>query len=333
MDDRAAWQRVSAAAREVRTPADALRAVGLTPPDDLPDDPPAIALDPLRAEVPRLELLAYEHGLKPALYLTLPRAEADAIAQRFGDHRMARVDYLFMYDAVTDVRRRAPAAPGEGTHVDLFIARDAALVERARTIYEDPRGPSEHLAEMGAMLGYPPCCVEAFAALPDRSNNTAIRYASIARTRRLGLPFAPVLNNLFAYVLPSFPCSYGCARSVAQAEAVLDLLARTQPDTAATLRRALARPVLFFDHARLVVLEGARLDGDVIRYGGVAGGLSPTEDHAVRERFERALCAVLTRGDGLRVTDGALEVLRGSARAAWLPRCEPSLGVLAPFGL
>jgi len=114
---------------------------------------------------------------------------------------------------------------------------------------------------------------------------------------------------------------------------VLDLLARTQPDTAATLRRALARPVLFFDHARLVVLEGARLDGDVIRYGGVAGGLSPTEDHAVRERFERALCAVLTRGDGLRVTDGALEVLRGSARAAWLPRCEPSLGVLAPFGL
>ena len=52
----------------------------------------------------------------------------------------------------------------------------------------------------------------------------------------------------------------------------------------------------------------------------------------MRERFERALCAVLTRGDGLRVTDGALEVLRCSARAAWLPRCEPSLGVLAPFG-
>jgi hypothetical protein len=266
-------------------------------------------------DVPRLEVLAYEHGLKPALYLTLPRAEADAFAARFADHHAARVDYLFTYDAVTDVRGRAPAAPGEGTHVDLFLSRDPALVARARAIYEDPRGPSEHLAEMGAMLGYPPCCVEAFAALPDRSNNTAIRYAALARTRRLGLPFAPVLNNLFAYVLPSFPCSYGCPRAVAQAEAVLDLLARAQPAAAATLREALARPVLFFDHARLVVLTEARQDADVLRYGGVVGGVSPTDDRAVRDGFERALGAVLSLGDGLRLTDGALEVLRSPVRA------------------
>ena len=332
-NDRPGWQRVSDEARAAVTPAEALRALGFEAPDDLPTDPPALPTDPLRVEVPRLEVLAYEHGIKPALYLTLPRAEAEAFARRFEGHPMARVDYLFMYDAVTDVRRRAPAAPGEGTHVDLFIARDAAAVERARSIYEDPRGPSEHLAEMGALLGYPPCCVEAFAALPDRSNNTAIRYAAVARTRQQGQPFAAVLNNLFAYVLPSFPCSYGCPRAIAQAEAVLALLARTQPDTAATLRRALARPVLFFDHARLVVLADARVDGDVVRYGGVFGGVSPTEDRAVCARFERALGAVLTRGDGLRVTDGAFEVMRGAERVAWLPRRAPGLGLLAPFGL
>ena len=332
-DDRDAWRRVSASAQEARSPAEALRAAGFEPPDDLPAEAPPLPTDPLRVDVPRLELLAYEHGLKPALYLTLPRAEAEVIAARFEGHHVARVDYLFTYDAVTDVRGRAPAPPGHGTHVDLFIARDAAAVERARFIYEDPRGPSHYLAEMGAMLGYPPCCVEAFAALPDRSNNTAIRYAAIARTRQRGLTFAPLLNNLFAYVLPSFPCSYGCERSVAQAGAVLDLLGRLQPGAAATLRRSLARPVLFVDHARLVALSDARLDGDVIRYGGVVGGLSPTEDHAVRDRFERALGAVLARGDGLRVTDGAVEVLRGATRAAWMPRRDPFLGVLAPFGL
>jgi len=332
-DDRDAWRRVAESARAATTPAEALRAAGFEAPDDLPADPPALPPDPLRVEVPRLEVLAYEHGLKPALYLTLPRAEADAIAARFAGHHAARVDYLFTYDAVTDVRGRAPAAPGEGTHVDLFLSRDAGLVERARAIYEDPRGPSQHLAEMGAMLGYPPCCVEAFAALPDRSNNTAIRYAALARTRQLGLPFAPVLNNLFAYVLPSFPCSYGCPRAVAQAEAVLDLFAREQPETVATIRRALARPVLFVDHARLVVLEGARRDGDVVRYGRAVGGVSPTDDRAVRDGFERAMGAVLSRGDGLRVTDTALEVLRGGERAAWLPRRAPGLGLLAPFGL
>lgn len=331
--DREAWQRVGDAARAARTPAEALRAVGLEPPDDLPDAPPAVPADPLRGTVPRLEILAYEHGLKPALYLTLPRAEAEAMARRFGDHPMTRVDYRFEHDAVTDVRRRSPAPPGEGTHVDLFIARAPDVVARARAIYEDPRGPSEHLAEMGAILGYPPCCVEAFAALPDRSNNTAIRYAALARTARLGLPFAPVLNNLFAYVLPSFPCSYGCARAIAQAEAVLALLGETQPEAAARLRLALARPVLFVDHARLVVLTAARVDGDVVRHGGVVGGVSPTDDLAVRDRFEQAMGAVLARGDGLRVTDGALEVLRGGERAAWLPRRSPGLGVLAPFGL
>ena len=333
-DDRAGWQRASDAAREARTPAEALRAAGFEVPDDLPMDPPAMAVDPLRVDVPRLELMAYEHGIKPGLYLTLPRAEADAVAARFGDgHHMTRVDYLFAHDAVTDVRRRAPAAPGEGTHVDLFIARDAAVVERARAIYEDPRGPSEHLAEMGAMLGYPPCCVAAFAALPDRSNNTAIRYAAVARTRALGLPFAPVLNNLFAYVLPSFPCSYGCPHAIAQAEAVLAMLERVQPETAATLRKALARPVLFVDHARLVVLEGARQDGDVVRYSGALGGVSPTDDRAVRDGFERAIGAMLARGNGLRVTASAVEVLRGGERAAWLPRRAPGLGVLVPFGL
>lgn len=332
-DDRDAWRRVAESARAASTPAEALLAAGFEAPADLSVDPPALPADPLRVEVPRLEVLAYEHGLKPALYLTLPRAEADAFAARFADHHAARVDYLFTYDAVTDVRGRAPAAPGEGTHVDLFLSRDPGLVARARAIYEDPRGPSEHLAEMGAMLGYPPCCVEAFGALPDRSNNTAIRYAAIARTRRLGLPFAPVLNNLFAYVLPSFPCSYGCPRAAAQAETVLDLLARTDPSTVATLRQALARPVLFVDHARLVVLEGARRDGDVVRYGGVVGGVSPTDDRAVRDGFERAMGAVLARGDGLRVSDGALEVLRGGERTAWLPRRAPGLGLLAPFGL
>ena len=71
----------------------------------------------------------------------------------------------------------------------------------------------------------------------------------------------------------------------------------------------------------------------MVRYEGVVGGVSPTDDRAVRDRFERAMAAVLSAGDGLRVTDGAVEVLRGARRTAWLPRRAPGLGVLAAFGV
>jgi hypothetical protein len=324
------WAAVTSLARDARSPEDVLRAAGLyagaalPPPRRPPPDPDARA-------VPRLELMAFEAGLKPALYLTLPRAEAAALLPRFAGYAVARVDYDLDHDAVTDVRRRVNAPEGEGSHVDLFVARDPAAVAQAREIYLDPRGPSARLAEMGAMLGYPPCCVAAFAALDDRSNNSAIRYAAHARTQRER--FAPELNNLAAHVLPWFPCSYGCVPSIAAARAVLDLFAARDPDGAAALRRRLTRSTLYVDHARALSLGGARLEGDVLRYDAVYGAGAPAEGDAaeVAARFEGALGAVLSLGDGLRVGDGRLEVFAAGRVALALDRGPPWLSRVFPF--
>lgn len=326
------WQRATALAREAEGPTEALRAAGLVPDRALPPAP-RLPADPSARAVPRLERMAFEAGIKPALYLTLPRAEAEALLPRFAAFSVARVDYALDHDVVTDVRRRVNVPEGEGSHVDLFIARDPAAVARAREIYLDPRGPSAHLAEMGAMLGYPGCCVAAFAALDDRSNNSATRYAAHARTVAEGRPFAPALNNLFAHVLPWFPCSYGCEASVRAADAVLDLFAATDPEGAASLRARLARPVLYVDHARAVAFEGARWEGDILRYGAAYGSLGPAEGEgaAVAARFEAAMGAALSLGDGLRVGEGRVEVFSGDRVALSLDRGPPWLGRMFPF--
>lgn len=326
------WSRATELAREALAPVDVLRAAGLSPDRPLPDARP-LPRDPDVRSVPRLELMAFEAGIKPGLYLTLPRAEAVALLPRFADFAVTRVDYVLDHDAVTDVRRRVNVPDGEGTHVDLFIARDPAAVARAREIYLDPRGPSAYLAEMGAMLGYPPCCVAAFAALDDRSNNSAIRYAAHARTASAGARFAPELNNLFAHVLPWFPCGYACAPSVEAARAVLDLFAARDPDGAATLRRRLARPVLYVDHARAVAFEGARTEGDVLRFrGAYAVATAEGDGAAVAARFEAAMGAALAMGDGIRVREGRVEVFEGGRVALSLNRGPPWLGRVFPFG-
>lgn len=326
------WSRATELAREARGVEDTLRAAGLVASRPLP---PARALpaDPDARAVPRLELMAFEAGIKPGLYLTLPREEAEAMLPRFAGFSVARVDYTLDHDAVSDVRRRVNAPEGEGTHADLFIARDPAVVARAREIYLDPRGPSAHLREMGEMLGYPPCCVEAFAALEDRSNNSAIRYAAHARTVAAGHRFEPELNNLFAHVLPWFPCSYGCAPSTAAARAVLDLFAKSDPEGARVLQKRLGRSVFYVDHARVIAFEGGRWEGDVLRYGAAQGSLARVEDTAaeVASRFEAAMGAALSLGDGIRVGDGRVEVFGEGRVALSLERGPPWLGRVFPF--
>lgn len=328
--DREAWKRVGDAARAAEAPRDVLLAAGLVASGAFEVREPA--RDDASVSVPRLEEWAFLEGIKPALYLTVARDEAPALIEKYREFAVETVHYARTRDDVTDRRERANTPDGEGTHVDLFIARDASAARRAWEIYQTPKGPSERLGEMGEILGYPPCCVRAFEALDDRSNNTALRYAALARTVAEKKGFAWELNNLFAHVLPSFPCTYGCERAVAQARAVLAMFARRDPQGAERLRARLARPVLYVDHARLVGLAGARRGGAAVRYDTVVGGLSP-EPGAVGARFERAVAGVFARGDGVVDEPAALRVLAGERAVFTLARVAPMLGRVFPFGI
>lgn len=334
-EDHDAWKRASQAARNAVTAHEALAACGLELTGELTGpERSAVRVDPDRVQVPRLEELAFEVGIKPALYLTVELDAVDAVLARYAGCAVARVDYVRERDDVTDRRERVNVAEGEGTHVDLFIARDASVVERARVIYRSPKGPSEHLAEMGQFLGYPACCVRAFEALADRSNNTAIRYAAWTRTLGEGRAFAGELNNLFVHVIPFYPCTYACPEALAHTRAVLEAYASRAPDDARKLSARMARPVFYVDHARQVGLGGARRHGAVIRYDVVYTGMTPEPDAGgASARFEAAMSAVFARGNGVTEDGERLVVLADERPIATLTRRAPGLGRIFPFGV
>lgn len=113
-------------------------------------------------------------------------------------------------------RRGSREDPGLRT---LFAARDAALVAEAARLEATP----DHDLELGLLLGYPRCCVDAYLAIPPPRRNAAVVAAAWARTRDAGLRPRHRLNVLDLAVfhhLSWLPCSFACAPSLACADAV-----------------------------------------------------------------------------------------------------------------
>ncbi|AKF03233.1 radical SAM protein [Sandaracinus amylolyticus] len=109
---------------------------------------------------------------------------------------------------------------------------------------------------MGARMGYPTCCVEAFLAQPDRRDNVENERATLRRTGARAID-ARVVRTGPVRLLSHHPCSGDCAASIAIAEQALQHLAAIDPRGARWARETLARPSLFLDHARSALLEGA----------------------------------------------------------------------------
>jgi hypothetical protein len=104
----------------------------------------------------------------------------------------------------------------------LFVGRDPWHVREAVRCEAAP----DHDHELGRLLGYPRCCVEAYLEIPPpRRNLDAFARASAASSG----PFAHRLNTvdlaIFHY-LSWLPCSFSCAISKAFADAVADHIAR-----------------------------------------------------------------------------------------------------------
>jgi predicted dehydrogenase len=272
---------------------------------------------------PEPEEVAFRLGLKPVLYRTVPEAQAEAVRARFPGAAVAEVRYGLARDPLQDRRAR-----GEGGEpwVDLFLSSDAALARRAAEIYNNNK-IGEAVAEMGRLLGYPECCVTAFECLPDRSNNSFLRYATRLATLSRGQAFQPCLNNLHLVATPWYPCSYGCEASAALSRRVLAALEDPAP-----LLELLSRPVLYFDDTRMVLFRG-QATPDEVRYSSVS---VPPARGAGREpalaAFVEAVVRPISRGVRLSVDRDALRVWAADgALLHALPRPHPSLGLLFPF--
>ena len=167
-----------------------------------------------------------------------------------------------------------PERPQEGSREvtpksAVYISKSQTQADRARAL--DRMGhdaQSDHTAALGALLGYPACCVAAFSRLERRWPNRIPIHHAARRTTR----FMHRLNNLslarFSYI-SWFPCGYDCAESLALADRVAEILGALNPALIDAVDAVLATPRIYWDDRTQAVLINPRRAGGAWVYDGV----------------------------------------------------------------
>ncbi|MGB1012829.1 MAG: hypothetical protein ACPG4T_01755 [Nannocystaceae bacterium] len=193
------------------------------------------------------EGIAVRAGIKPCMRITIEREGVAALVERLQTEKL----YVQIVGQGVDY--------GDGTCETLCIstdpARAAALcaAEQRLGACEKAKPDASELAEIyseiGAHLGYPPCCVAAFAgrAALDRSGGAGVSMPyHAAREAWVARPFAR-LNNLHFGAGIQFisfePCRYDCQAAQQLADAIADAVGATCQRSLAHIDQRLARPV------------------------------------------------------------------------------------------
>lgn len=261
-----------------------------------------------------LELLALLAGVKPAVRSSLRTTEAD--------ERVAYLRSLGLY-----VETSQAVLPMHGARwVLVHAAPDPSRVRALRALERrQPHTERRELAPIqraiGALLGYPRCCVESFTQRVARRRRAALvpfrtlRDDTYEAAREAFVP-APCgrLNGLLPgerRQLVSFePCSYACDAARREADALASLLASRDPGALTELDRALARPIAITrDGARaLVELDREGTRARIVAARAVSRLVDAAPDERIAARAQ-ALVGCHVGPDGRveeRRADGAL---------------------------
>jgi len=296
----------------------------------------AVQLDALA-----IESLALQAGLRRLWRLDLetPRAEllaAAITAGRMGDGPFAGAGLHVAMSAAVTLDERDHLRAGGGQMTIVYVGRDPADAERARVIEAemaaraagarpDAEACSDDLErELGALLGYPTCCTEAFLEghrhwQPGHPLAETTFYAlrALARSERLDprLDFTSPLSG--ACLIRHYVCRFDCSASLRLAAALeAEQLARTGCPS----RRSIA--TLLYPDAGAVALEGEP-DGRALRGARIVPASPGTTRAARSERLASTLAPLLTEAsvlvdgpDGaiLRTADGCAHELDGAPR-------------------
>jgi hypothetical protein len=141
----------------------------------------------------------------------------------------------------------------------IAVAHDAASLEAVLAAQKEHRqgqGSDERVATvMGALMGYPECCVKAFLAQSSRGDNLDNERLTFRRAPTA--PLSPLLNRFGSLRLISHhPCTPNCAGSIALAEKIMARIAVLDEAAATWLQAELRKHVLFPDYSRRVSLQG-----------------------------------------------------------------------------
>ncbi len=263
-------------------------------------------------------ILGVLHGLKPVSKLEhitlkearslIPQLEYMGLTARIPDQR-------FMLDASgTEFRRSSKGSEGE--YVYLFVSKDAGKLEEAvEATTQEHKGKgnrADAVRKLGALLGYPRCCTEAFGRERDYANDKQMNMVIRGRTRgRL----SPYLNNLVSpfSLVPFFPCTYNCMNAGRFAKDMLDIVSEGDDERKYKIMGTLRSVVLYFDLWRYVVFPGARAEDGRIRYDGFRPSLDFLGSMMPKSPEFREFLSVLEGGDVIVVKGDAMDVIKGES--------------------
>jgi len=277
-----------------------------------------------------VELMAAVAGVKPVVHAWVDEREQAAIERLCGALGLKRLVY-------------SRGGKGSGSaRVGVMIGADPAKLEACAAVWDKPmNNPGEH-------LGYPACCVKSFwewnpsfdrrpefdcvvkalratppaAALPWRLNDVYYLYSrpwspqDVVRREAMvrANPDWPLdLLNVNAW----HPCSYACAESRTKAAKTFAAMETHLPALAATVRAALARPVVFWDWHRFAALDGTVAADGSAEYARVAAPFA---------LLEPELRATLDAADRAAPAEGGVALYKGKKKAGTLAGA-----VLLPF--
>jgi hypothetical protein len=200
----------------------------------------------------------------------------------------------------------------------LFAGRDRAALARAAGLEttevtsRDPATRRAAIVELGRLLGYPECCVRAFADLPVQ-DDVHVCAALLAPEPPQALPwelqFLPPLDSLVLH----YPCRLDCASSLGLARRTAAALETAAPGSVEARRRSLARVVVAAGRFEFLVAGEARLDDGVVAYRGLRSARDFHPGVPVDAGFA-AFAAALPAEGVLEVRDGAI---RGADGRTW----------------
>lgn len=270
-----------------------------------------------------LNLLAVIDGMKPCLddWIPVPAMERyQDLCRRLGLSVRSGIQFDVMTHAeaertvghgtLTTTRARARELGDPRGSVHVFVGRDPAVVDRTfhagwYPLVVGERATSKPWIDhiwFGEGLGYPRCCLEAFAA----NNNWAVNNMPYQAARATDRPLGSC-NSIMRFTgltwAPHLPCSYDCPATDAQSSALRELTIATVPDLVPLVDGLCTGVFLLLSEWEAFVLHRPEIDDGAIRYQGVS--LVPSN------RPNLSLFEALRNGDRVEIRDDLILVFDG----------------------
>lgn len=242
-------------------------------PRSAPVRAPAVALADAVGLRHAVELLLVASGAKPAAMVFAPAGALRAVRGHVARLSLRSREVPCQTVPIRDGQKlghvhkafSGPRRPGAEGFVPLLVAKDEATCRALRAGWPDAHD------DLGALLGYPACCVAFYAREFPRRIRRDDDYVLPAVSTLGPHPF---VNNVaircFGIALLShFPCSPSCAASRSLGEAALRALRRSAPGLARFLADHLASAVVYSRSGGVCFMPGYALRGTQLTFGRV----------------------------------------------------------------